>query len=171
LNPQLNHLDSPHPIGFIKINFDRDSKGNPGPAGYGAVIRSSTGEILTLIAGYLGETTNNVAEITGLLQGLRAAATLPSHKIILEEDSQIIIQLITKILHGGNPQKISPSWRLAGMLEDFKGILGNNINIIPSHLKREANRVADYLANEGVHRETEQIIWDARSSEASDISK
>jgi hypothetical protein len=49
------------------------------------------------------------------------------------------------------------------MLEDFKGILRNNINIIPSHVKREANRVADYLANEGVHRETKQIIWDARS--------
>jgi ribonuclease HI len=124
------------PTGFIKINFDGASKGNPGPAGYGAVIRSSKGEILTLTAGYLGETTNNVAELTGLLQGLRTAATLPSHKIILEGDSQIIIQLITKILHGGNPQKISPSWRLAGMLEDFKGILRDNISIIPSHVKR-----------------------------------
>jgi ribonuclease HI len=159
------------PIGFIKINFDGASKGNPGPAGYGAVIRSSKGEILTLTAGYLGETTNNVAELTGLLQGLRTAAALHSHKIILEGDSQIIIQLITKILHGGNPQKISPSWYLAGMLEDFEGILRDNISIIPSHVKRGANRVVDYLENEGVYRETEQIFWDARSSKASDISK
>jgi ribonuclease HI len=162
---------TPPPNGFIKINFDGASKGNPGPAGYGAVIRNSTGEILTLTAGYLGETTNNVAEITGLLQGLRVAATLSSHKIILEGDSQIIIQLITKILHGGNPQKISPSWRLAGLLEDFKGILEHNISIIPSHVKRKANGVADYLENEGVQRGTEQIIWDARTSEASDISQ
>jgi hypothetical protein len=68
-------------------------------------------------------------------------------------------------------KKISSSWRLAGILEDFKGILGNNINIIPSHVKREANGVANYLANEGVQRGMEQIIWDARTSEASAISQ
>jgi ribonuclease HI len=123
-----------------------------------------------LTAGYLGETTNNVAELTSLLQDLRHALTLASHKIILDGDSQIFIQLITNILHGGNPQKISPSWRLAGLLEDFKGLLGHNISIIPSHVKREANGVVDYLANEGVQRETEQIIWDARSTRAFDLS-
>jgi hypothetical protein len=48
---------TPPPTGFIKINFDGASKGNPGPAGYGAVIRNSKGEILILAAGYLGETT------------------------------------------------------------------------------------------------------------------
>jgi ribonuclease HI len=162
---------TPPPNGFIKINFDGASKGNPRPAGYGAVIRSSKGEILMLTAGYLGETTNNVAELTGLLQGLRHAVTLASHKVILEGDSQIVIQLITKILHGGNPQKISPSWRLAGLLEDFKSLLGHNISVIPSHVKREANGVVDYLANEGVQRETKQIIWDARSTGASDLYK
>jgi ribonuclease HI len=120
-----------------------------------------------LTAGYLGETTNNVAELTGLLQGLQQAIALTSHKIILEGDSQIVIQLITKILHGGHPQKISPSWRLAGLLEDFKNLLRHNISVIPSHVKREANAVADYLANEGVHRETEQITWEARSTEFS----
>jgi hypothetical protein len=122
--PPKSHFSSPSlwtppPPGFIKINFDGASKGNPGPAGYGAVIRNSTGEILTLTAGYLGETTNNVAELTGLLQGLQQALALGNHNIILEGDSQIVIQLITKILHGGHPHKISPSWRLAGLLEDF----------------------------------------------------
>ena len=81
----------PPPTGFIKINFDGASKGNLGPAGYGVVIRSSKGEILALAVGYLGETTNNVAELMGLLQGLRHAATLARHKIILEGDSQIVI--------------------------------------------------------------------------------
>jgi len=122
------------------------------------VIRSSKGEILTLTAGYLGETTNNVSELTSLLQGLRTAATLHSHKIILEGDSQIIIQLITKILHGGNPQKISPRWRLSEILKDFKRILKDNISIIPSHVKRGENGVVDYLENEGVSREIEHIF-------------
>jgi hypothetical protein len=60
---------TPPPTGFIKINFDGASKGNPGPAGHGAVIRNSKGEILTLTAGYLGETTNNVAGINWPLTG------------------------------------------------------------------------------------------------------
>jgi ribonuclease HI len=162
-------LWSPPPDGFIKINFDGASKGNPGPAGYGAVIRNSTGEILLLTAGYLGETTNNVAELTGLLQGLQKALGHTSHNIILEGDSQIVIQLITKILHGGQPHKISPSWRLAGLLEDFQSLLRRNINVIPSHIKRKANTVADLLANEGVIRERENITWSTSSPEPSDL--
>jgi ribonuclease HI len=111
---------SPPPTDFIKINFDGASKGNPGPVGYGATLRNSNGEILCLVAGYLGETTNNAVELTGLLQGLQATIDKHCHKLILEGDSQIVIQLITKILHGENPMKISPSWRLSGMLEEFQ---------------------------------------------------
>jgi ribonuclease HI len=133
------------------------------------VIRNSKGKILAMIAGYIGENTNNVAELTGLLQGLHLAISLPSPKVILEGDSQVILQLITKILHGGNPQKISPSWRLAGLLEDFKNLCRSSLSIIPSHVKRKANGVADYLANEGVQRQLESTIWDAQSLATSDI--
>jgi ribonuclease HI len=160
---------TPPSTGYVKVNFDGASKGNPGPAGYGAVIRDSTGKLLTMVAGHLGETTNNVAELTGLLQGLQLAISLPSHQIILEGDSQVIIQLITKILHGASPQKISPSWRLAGLLEDFDNLCNRSLSIIPSHVRRTANGVADYLANEGVQRDLERTIWDARSLEDSDI--
>jgi ribonuclease HI len=117
----------------------------------------------------LGETTNNVAELIGLMQGLQQALALTSHNIILEEDSQIIIQLITKILHGGHPHKISPSWRLAGLLEDFQNLLRHNISVIPSHIKRKANTVVDLLTNEGVYREREHITWDTSSREPSDL--
>jgi probable phosphoglycerate mutase len=55
---------------FIKINFDGAAKGNPGPAGWGAAIRDSDGKLLGLATGFLGETTNNVAELTGSLRGL-----------------------------------------------------------------------------------------------------
>jgi hypothetical protein len=81
---------TPPPAHFIKVNFDGASKGNPGPAGYGAVLRNS-GEILGLEAGFLGETTNNVAELTGLLRGLQTAMDKGHQRIILEGDSQIII--------------------------------------------------------------------------------
>jgi hypothetical protein len=88
---------------FIKINFDGASKGNSGPARYGAVLRNSNGKILCLVAGFLEETTDNATELTGLLRGLQIANDKHHHKIILEGDSQIVIQLIIKILRGGNP--------------------------------------------------------------------
>lgn len=161
---------TPPPTDFIKINFEGASKGNSGLAGYGATLRNSNGEILCLVAGYLGETTNNAAELTGLLQGLQATIDRHRHKLILEGDSQIVIQLITKILHGENSLKISPNWRLSRLLEEFGSLLRTNLNIIPSHVKREANRVADCLANEGVAKDTEHIYWEAHISGSSDIS-
>ncbi|NQU37129.1 MAG: bifunctional RNase H/acid phosphatase, partial [Actinobacteria bacterium] len=56
-------------MAFI-IEADGGSRGNPGPAAFGTVIRNAaTSEVVIEAAGYLGETTNNVAEYTGLLTG------------------------------------------------------------------------------------------------------
>ena len=148
---------TPPPIDLIKINFDLASKGNPGPAGYGDTLRNSNGDILCLVAGYLVETRNNAAELTGLLRGLQTVTDRHCHKLILEGDSQIVLQLITKILHGVQPLKISPRWRLSGLLEDLKNLLGTNLSIIPSDVKRDANRVADCLTNKVVTKEIDHF--------------
>jgi hypothetical protein len=126
---------TPPPSGFIKINFDGASRGNPGPAGFVSVLRNHVGEIIHLVAGFLGENTNNVAELLSLIRGLQVATHNQYHQVIVEGDSQIIIQLITKILHGEHPRRISPSWRLSGFLEDFRAIIHPNLTIIPSHVK------------------------------------
>jgi exonuclease III len=55
---------SPPPPGFHKLNFDGASRNNPGPAGFGAVLRDHMGKITFLIAGSLGENTNNAAELS-----------------------------------------------------------------------------------------------------------
>jgi len=55
---------------------DGGARGNPGPAGYGAVVRSPDGDVLAEAAAALGVTTNNVAEYEGLIAGLAAAAEL-----------------------------------------------------------------------------------------------
>jgi ribonuclease HI len=92
----------------------------------------------------LGENTNNVAELTSLLRGLQIAVQHQYHWLIIEGDSQVIIQLISKILHGkplgGFPLAgDSPgSWRTLG---EF---IHPNLTLIPSHIKREANKVADH---------------------------
>ena len=111
-----------------------------------------------------------MAELTGLLRGLQVAMDKDYHKVILEGDSQIVINLITKILHGSHPTKISPSWRLSGLLEDFTRLHQPHLNIIPSHVKRDANRIADCLENEAVETRVEHFCWEAHISEDSDIS-
>jgi hypothetical protein len=110
---------SPPPIGFIKVNFDRACKGNPGPAGFGATLRNSDGQILCLVAGFIGENTNNVVELMGLLRGTQETIDNHLHNIILEGDSQIIIWLITKILHGEHLGKISPNLEI---IETARGV-------------------------------------------------
>jgi hypothetical protein len=62
--------------------------------------------------------------------------------------------------------KVSPSWRLSGLLEEFGALLRPNLSIIPSHVKRDANSVADCLENEGVTTERESIYWETHISKA-----
>jgi hypothetical protein len=105
-------------------------------------------------------------ELKGLLRGTQATIDNHFHNLIVEGDSQIIIRIIMKILHGEHPRKISPSWRLLGLLEEFGALLRPNLSIIPSHVKREVNNIEDFPANEGVARERERIYWDPHISEA-----
>jgi ribonuclease HI len=91
-----------------------------------------------------------LTELWSLLRGIKIATDHDIHQLIVEGDSQIIIQLITKIIHGSHPLEVSPSWRLSGLLEDFKSFLQPNLTLIPSHVKREANKIVEFLENEGV---------------------
>jgi hypothetical protein len=122
--PSTTHLNSqpvisspshwaPPPEGFIKINFDGASKGNPGAAGYGLVFRNHKGHILIISAGSLGHSTNNNAELWGLLNGLRLARDHGFTKLIVEGDSQLIINILRRMLNGVPPDKLAPSWRLS----------------------------------------------------------
>jgi ribonuclease HI len=106
----------------------------------------------------------------GLLRGTQAAIDNHLHNIILEGDSQTIIWLITKILHGKHPRQILPSWRLSRLLEEFGALLRPNLSITPSHVKRDMNSIADCLANEGVTMERESIYWDPQISKATKLS-
>jgi ribonuclease HI len=105
----------------------------------------------------MGTNTNNATDLWSLLRGIVTTTENHFNKIIVEGDSHIIIWLITKILHGEHPMDISLSWRLSRLLEDFDSLLLPNITIIPSNVKRNANKVAYCLANEGVATMIEKI--------------
>jgi broad specificity phosphatase PhoE/ribonuclease HI len=78
----------------LVVEADGGSRGNPGPAGYGALVRDPvTGEVLAEMGDSLGTTTNNVAEYSGLVAGLRAAASLaPGADVEVRMDSKLVVE-------------------------------------------------------------------------------
>jgi ribonuclease HI len=90
--------------GFIKLNFDGASKGNPGVTGFGAVFRDHLGNILLINVGSLGHTTKNVVELWGLTRGLQLVIEHNFTKLAVEGDSLIIINLFGKIVNGADPE-------------------------------------------------------------------
>jgi broad specificity phosphatase PhoE/ribonuclease HI len=80
--------------GSLIVEADGGSRGNPGPAGYGAVVRdANSGEVLAERYESLGATTNNVAEYQGLIAGLEAAADLaPGADVQVRMDSKLVVE-------------------------------------------------------------------------------
>jgi ribonuclease HI len=119
--------------------------------GYGVVFRNHHGHIILVSTGFLGHSTNNVAELWGLIKGLQLSIENNFTKLIVEGDSQIIINLLCGILHGANPNRISPSWRLSHGLQIITNLVQPNQVFIPTHIRRKENQVVDELANMGTN--------------------
>src|SRR6266436_1305582 len=90
----------------LVVEADGGSRGNPGAAGYGAVVRdATTGEVLAEVSESIGRATNNVAEYSGLLAGLRAASRLaPGAEAEVRMDSKLVVEQMSgrwQIKHPG----------------------------------------------------------------------
>ncbi|GLJ45907.1 hypothetical protein SUGI_0966430 [Cryptomeria japonica] len=81
---------------WTKLNFDGASRGNLGKAGYGVVIRDENGSFIQVVYGRIEDTTNNEAEIRALEAGLEMCVEKCLSKVIIEGDSQIIINGVIK---------------------------------------------------------------------------
>ncbi|XP_059071125.1 uncharacterized protein LOC131864058 [Cryptomeria japonica] len=101
---------SPPNPGWIKLNFDGASRGNPGPSGIGYVIRDHTGAILGKMAKPIPPDTNNIEEFKALQFGLIDCIKHGLNNILVEGDSEIAINVIKR--------KNTPNWRLQGILEN-----------------------------------------------------
>src|SRR5512140_231152 len=77
---------------LITLYFDGGSRGNPGPAGVGVVLRAEDGTALVTLGRFIGRATNNVAEYRALLLALEEAKKLVAKKIIIRGDSELIIK-------------------------------------------------------------------------------
>lgn len=126
------------------IEADGGSRGNPGPAGFGAVvIDAESGDVVSERAGYLGEVTNNVAEYRGLIAGLQAAREIgPDAELDVRMDSKLVVEQMSgrwKIKHADmKPLAIEARRLIAGAQVTFTWI------------PRERNSKADALANEAM---------------------
>lgn len=122
------------------MRFDGASKGNPGLAGAGAVIYKNDSE---LWSGYtfVGEKeTNNMAEYNGLILGLTKALEFNIKTLIVEGDSQLVINQM-KGDYKVNAPNLKKIHATAKILE------GSFENIIYNHIYREKNTKADQLSN------------------------
>jgi broad specificity phosphatase PhoE/ribonuclease HI len=131
----------------VTVEADGGSRGNPGPAGYGAVVRSGTGEVLAERLGALGVTTNNVAEYSGLIAGLRAAGEVGADEVDVRMDSKLVIEQMAgrwQIKHPGLRPLAAQASELARSFSSVRY----------SWIPREQNKHADRLANAAMDGET-----------------
>ena len=135
------------------VEADGGSRGNPGPAGYGALVRDAeTGRVLAERAASVGRATNNVAEYGGLVAGLQAAVDLdPSAEVEVRMDSKLVVEQMSgrwKVKHPDMQQLALQAQRLARQLDAVRY----------TWVPRAQNGAADALANSAmdgrpVHRD------------------
>ena len=147
---QRLNLWSPPPTGFLKLNIDKYSKGNPRKEGYGFIIRDYSGKMLSYGYGFLGKDSNKPTEIKGLIQGLEWVIENYQRPIIAEGVSQIIILLASKLQNGSQSTKVSSSWILERRIVAPPTCLINGYAVHFTHLRRKGNKLAYSLANVGV---------------------
>lgn len=140
----------PPPPNLFQLNFDGASKGNPSPSGFGGVFRDHTGNLHLIYLGSNGWDTNNSSELEGLWQGLIQAQRHNFFPLIIEGDSQIIINMGKKISQGAPVHKVSKRWRMAHRLDLIQHWLTQYQAVSFQHTVREGNKLADFLANVGV---------------------
>jgi ribonuclease HI len=125
----------------VIVEADGGSRGNPGPAGYGAVVLDAgTEEVLLERAEAIGSTTNNVAEYRGLIAGLRAAIELGATDVEVRMDSTLVVEQMSGRWQVKHPAML-PLAREAGDLVREIGAV--HFGWIP----RARNSRADALAN------------------------
>lgn len=130
----------------IVIYTDGGARGNPGPAGIGAVILDESDNVVAEISQYIGETTNNYAEYEALIKALEEAKkifgnALREMQIEIRMDSELVVRQLSGIYKVKDPGLKEQFGRIAKMrLEDMP-------NMTFAHVFREQNAKADKLVN------------------------
>jgi ribonuclease H / adenosylcobalamin/alpha-ribazole phosphatase len=123
-----------------KLHTDGGARGNPGPAGIGVVLRDDSGKVIGEISRPIGETTNNVAEYTAVIEGLKLALQLGITDIEVQIDSKLVVS------------QLSGDWKiksdgLRGLAVEARRLLNRFSSAKLTHVGRAQNADADKLVN------------------------
>jgi ribonuclease HI len=133
----------PKYVAAHQANIDGGSRGNPGPAAYGVVIRDGKGEIVARLKKYIGQNTNNVAEYFGLIAALDYAQTHGIRALRVESDSELMVKQMRgqyKVKSEDLKPLFERAKKMSQTLESFR----------IDHVYREQNRDADALVNQAL---------------------
>jgi ribonuclease HI len=135
--------------GWVIAHCDGGARGNPGPAGYGALLQDEAGLVLAELSEFLGIRTNNYAEYSGLLGCLQWALDHGRRHLRVVSDSELMVKQIQGKYKVNSPD-LRPLWeearRRIAQLERFE----------ITHALRHKNKAADQLANEAMDRGTKR---------------
>jgi ribonuclease HI len=142
-HPAAGSVHRVEPHRKLRVASDGAARGNPGPAGAGAVVFDENGRVLERLGKFLGRQTNNVAEYQGLLLGLRRAQQLGAEELEVVADSELIIRQLS-----GTYQVRAPALRelhseALSLLKAFR-----KVKLV--HVPRAQNAEADEMSNRAI---------------------
>ena len=144
--------EAPQPANtWITAHCDGGARGNPGPAGYGAVITGPNGEPIAELSEFLGFRTNNYAEYSGLLACLQYALDHNHPRLRVVSDSELMVKQIQGRYKVNSPD-LKPLW------QEAKSRIARLKAFEISHALRHKNKDADRLANEAMDRGTKRPV-------------
>ena len=126
-----------------RLFTDGAARGNPGPAGAGAVIVSPDGHIVAKIGKFLGDSTNNVAEYMGLILGLKRAKAMGIKELEVLSDSELLVRQL-------NGEYAVKADHLLPLHQEAQALLKTFPEIALRHIAREENAQADAMSNRAI---------------------
>jgi ribonuclease HI len=136
--------------GAVTLRVDGASRGNPGPAGIGAVVEFGDGRPALEMCAYIGETTNNVAEYRALLLALEEAERHAPDSLTVYSDSELLVRQLRGEYKVKAPHLRPLYLEACRRLRTFPGA-----RIL--HVGREENRTADRLANLAIDQHAKSV--------------
>lgn len=130
----------------LTLYTDGGARGNPGPAGIGAVILDEQGMVAAEISQYVGQATNNQAEYRALIAGLTKAKELGGRELKVFLDSELVVKQLNREYRVKDKELAPLFVQVYNMSLGFK-------KIIFKHIAREKNKLADKLVNLALDRE------------------
>ncbi|XP_016470893.1 uncharacterized protein LOC107793125 [Nicotiana tabacum] len=125
-------------VGWVKVNTDGASRGNPGRSSIGLCIRNNDRDLVYALGREINATTNTEAETVAILEALRICSAHNYMQVWLQTDSLLLKNIVEGLW--------KPPWCIVEQVEEIWQLLGRD-NFKVSHIFREGNKLADHLAN------------------------